>query len=132
MTKLIAFTLALAAALSGCGSTRQESAARGNDSASAGTPPRPADSLALSGPDNITVWFTAVREARSVAGETCAERALEIRRDTLRRGVPLLYTREAPTLLGRDAIRAVLYNNCAPTAAYRVDFATVSPKRREK
>jgi hypothetical protein len=125
------FALALAAVLSGCGSTRQESA-RGNDAASVATPSGPADSLALSGPDQITVWFTAAREARSAGGETCAERALEIRQDTLRRGVPLLYTREAPTLLGKDAIRAVLYNNCVPTAAYRVDFATVSPKRLEK
>lgn len=95
-------------------------------------PPRPADSLALKGPGKVEVWFTAAREAKSAAGEPCIERALEIREDTLHRGVPLLYTREAPTLLGKDAIRAVLYNNCAPTAAYRVDFATVSPKRLPK
>jgi hypothetical protein len=43
--------------------------------------------------------------------------------------VPLLYTREAPTLLDDGAMRAVLYNNCTAGAAYRVDFATVSPHR---
>jgi hypothetical protein len=41
----------------------------------------------------------------------------------------LLYTREAPTLAGNDAMRAVLYNNCIAGPAYRVDFATISPKR---
>jgi hypothetical protein len=92
-------------------------------------PPRPADSLVLEAPGGVTVWFTDAREATSAAGEPCLERALEIRSDSTQRGVPLLYTREAPTLLGEDAIRAVLYNNCAAGAAYRVDFATISPKR---
>jgi hypothetical protein len=92
-------------------------------------PPRPADSLALRAGDGWEVWFTLAREARHADGTHCVERALEFRRDTVRRGIPLLYTREAPTALGQDAIRAVLYNHCAPTAAYRVDFATVSPSR---
>jgi len=131
ISRLIRGTLALVVVLSGC-SARPESSPRVDSASVAASPPRPADSLALSGPDHVTVWFTVARPARSASGETCVERALEIRQDTLRRGVPLLYTREAPTQLGRDAIRAVLYNNCAPTAAYRVDFATVSPKRLEK
>jgi hypothetical protein len=89
----------------------------------------PADSLVLQGPGGVEVWFTLAREATSPEGEPCLERALEVRADSTSRGVPLLYTREAPTLLGDDAIRAVLYNNCAAGAAYRVDFATVSPRR---
>ncbi len=89
----------------------------------------PADSLVLEAPGGVTVWFTVAREATDSAGAQCIERALEVRVDTARRGVPLLYTREAPTLLGRDAMRAVLYNRCVPAAAYRVDFATVSPRR---
>ena len=62
----------------------------------------------------------------------CHERALEVRQDTVRRGVGLFYTREAPTRLGKDAMRGVLYNNCVPGAAYRIDFATLSPKRIDK
>ena len=69
------------------------------------------------------------RSATAADGASCLERALTIRHDTLARGVPLLYTREAPTALGKDAMRAVLYNHCAPVAAYRVAFATISPKR---
>ena len=92
-------------------------------------PPAPADSLVLEGPGGITVWFTQSRTAADSTGASCLERALEVRQDTSRRGVGLLYTREAPTLLGTDAMRAVLYNNCAPGPAYRVDFATLSPRR---
>jgi hypothetical protein len=92
-------------------------------------PPAPADSLVLEGPGGVTVWFTDAREATAPDGTPCHERALQIRQDSTRRGVPLLYTREAPVLMGKDAIRAVLYNNCEPVAAYRVDFATISPKR---
>jgi hypothetical protein len=92
-------------------------------------PPPPPDSLALVAPDGWEVWFTSQREATSAEGEPCVERALEIRRDTVRKRIPLMYTREAPTALGTDAIRAVLYNHCVPAGAYRVDFATVSPVR---
>ena len=92
-------------------------------------PPAPADSLVLEAPGGITVWFTQSRVAKDSAGIACQERALEVRQDTARRGVGLLYTREAPTLLGADAMRAVLYSNCAAGPAYRVDFATLSPRR---
>lgn len=92
-------------------------------------PPAPSDSLALEAPGGITVWFTQTREAKDSLGNSCRERALEVRQDTTRRGVGLLYTREAPTLLDQDHMRAVLYNNCAPGPVYRVNFATLSPRR---
>lgn len=93
------------------------------------TPSTPADSLVLQGPGGVEVWFTHAREATSPEGESCLERALEVRAGSARRGVPLLYTREAPILLDGDAMRAVLYHNCTAGAAYRVDFATASPHR---
>ena len=98
-------------------------------SAEAGAAPVPADSLVLRGPGDVEVWFTDARQATSPDGVPCLERALEVRAGGVGRGVPLLYTREAPTLLGDDAMRAVLYNSCTAGAAYRVDFATISPKR---
>ena len=85
--------------------------------------------MVLEAPGGITVWFTQSREAKDSSGAPCHERALEVRRDSTRRGVGLLYTREAPTLIDKDAMRAVIYNNCRPGAAYRVDFATLSPRR---
>ncbi|HKP28511.1 MAG TPA: hypothetical protein VJU15_03880 [Gemmatimonadales bacterium] len=92
-------------------------------------PPAPADSLVLEIPGGITVWFTQSRTAKDSTGKECHERALEVRQDSTKRGVGLFYTREAPTLLGKDAMRGVLYNNCIPGPAYRIDFATLSPKR---
>lgn len=89
----------------------------------------PADSMVLEAPGGVTVWFTAARPAKDSLGNPCQERALQIRRDTIRAGVPLLYTREAPTLLDSTAMRAVLYHDCSPGPSYRVDFATVSPRR---
>lgn len=116
------WALLLAACTGGSpGSATRDSAAT--------APPAPADSLVLEGPGGVTVWFTDARDATAPDGTACQERALQVRQDSTHRGVPLLYTREAPVLMGKDAIRAVLYNNCEPVAAYRVDFATISPKR---
>jgi hypothetical protein len=85
--------------------------------------------MVLEAPGGVTVWFTAARPAKDSLGNPCQERALEIRRDATRAGVPLLYTREAPTLLDSTAMSAVLYHDCSPGPSYRVDFATVSPRR---
>ncbi len=89
---------------------------------------RPADSLVLVGPRGITVWFTDVREAIGPDGVACLERALEIRTDTSRLTVPLLYTREAPTALEDTTMRAVLSKSCQPAGVYRVDYAFVRPR----
>lgn len=107
--------------------SRQDTAAAPGTQAAPETPP--ADSMVLEAPGGVTVWFTAARPAKDSLANPCQERALEIRRDTTRAGVPLLYTREAPTLLDSTAMRAVLYHDCSPGPAYRVDFATVSPRR---
>ncbi len=88
----------------------------------------PADSLVLQ-VGAIEVWFTDAREERSATGESCLERALEIREGAERRQVPLLYSREAPTPIDDTTMRAVLYRRCEPAAAYRVDYATASPRR---
>lgn len=124
-------TMSLLIALATACTPAPEAGAAGDSTAAAAaeTAAAPADSLVLEGPGGVEVWFTHTREATSLEGDPCLERALEVRSGTTSRGVPLLYTREAPTLLGDDAIRAVLYNNCAAGAAYRVDFATVSPRR---
>ncbi|MEK7380897.1 MAG: hypothetical protein AAB075_07810 [Gemmatimonadota bacterium] len=89
---------------------------------------RPADSLVLVGPRGITVWFTDVRQAIGPDGVACLERALEIRTDTSRLTVPLLYTREAPTALEDTTMRAVLSKSCEPAGGYRVDYAFARPR----
>jgi hypothetical protein len=91
--------------------------------------PRVADSLADTGPNGLEIWFTLSRPAQSPSGEWCVERGLEIRSQARRIQVPLLYTREAPTILNDSMMRAVLSTNCHTVASYRVDLRTGQPVR---
>ena len=88
---------------------------------------KPADSLALSGPAGLTIWFTLVRSSRSAAGEPCFERGLQIRQAGRRIQVPLLYTGEPPALLDDSTMRAILWTDCHPVRPYLVDLRTGRP-----
>jgi len=89
--------------------------------------PAPEDSLALRTPDGVEVWFVAGRMAQDSAGRECRERSLEIRDGSGRRGVPLLYTREAPTVLDDSSVQARIFNHCAPGERYRISLRTGRP-----
>lgn len=89
----------------------------------------PADSLALSGPGGVEIWFTLARAAHGIDGRDCQERGLEIRRAENRVPVPLLYTGEPPTLLNDTTIRAVLWTHCQPLDSYLIDLRTGRPVR---
>lgn len=89
----------------------------------------PADSLILTLGGGAEVWFTGSREARDSSGVPCIERVLEIRRDTLRRAVPLLYAREAPVALDDTLFRATLSRDCAAAGTYRVSVTDGQPHR---
>jgi hypothetical protein len=89
----------------------------------------PQDSLAMVVGDGQEVWFTLARTGRAPDGTTCVERGLEIRTGAKRLPVPLLYTREAPVLLNDSTMRAVLWTNCKPGEAYRVDLRNGRPVR---
>ena len=87
------------------------------------------DTLVLTTADGFEVWLTDARAARDSAGQTCQERSVEIRRDTLRLRVPLFYTRTAPTVLDRDHLRGELSRDCRTMAVYRIETATARPYR---
>jgi len=87
------------------------------------------DSLVLSAPGGVTVWFSEGRPATDSKGATCLERTLEIRRDSNRIKVPLLYTISAPTLANDSTLRAELAKNCHPAEAYHVDLRTGQPTK---
>ena len=114
----------LAAAMLGCG---------GGDR----TPPKarasadsvPADSLVLTAPGGVQVWFTLARRAASPDGVPCVDRTIEIRRGDTRVKVPLLYTGTAPELVNDSTLRARLSNQCQPGDAYLVDLRTGRPIR---
>lgn len=97
------------------------------DTVEAATAP---DSMVLSVDDSTSVWLAEAREATDSTGATCLERVIEIRRDTVNRRVPLLYTAEAPVLLDDTTLSAVLYRDCRPTLTYRVDLRTGYPTRK--
>ena len=119
--KVVLWSFAL---LWACGPTE-----RAQTKTSAGEATEPPDSLATSTRSGVQIWFTLSRPARSEQGESCVERGLEIRRQGRRLPVPLLYTGEAPTVINDSTMRAMLWTNCRPVTAYRVDLRTGRPMR---
>lgn len=89
----------------------------------------PADSLVLSAPGGVTVWLTEGRRGNDSTGTSCFERTIEIRRDSVRFKVPLLYTLSAPTLLDDSTIRAQISLDCRPGAGYRVGLRDAMPHK---
>ncbi len=85
------------------------------------------DSMILAVPGGRTVWLAEGREARDSAGTPCVERSVEIRTDSGRLKVPLLFVRRGPTVLDREHLRAELSRNCRVMAIYSVDLATGRP-----
>ncbi len=89
------------------------------------------DSLLLTLGSGATVWWTTGREVLGEEGTPCLERAIEIRVDTTRRLVPLLYTRTAPVALSDSVFRAALSTRCRPGGMYRVHIRTAQPEPME-
>lgn len=109
-------------------------AACGGDSRPPAPPDRPAaappaDSLALSLPNGVEIWFTASRRATSATGEPCIERVMEIRDGATRRLIPLLYTGAPPRRIDDSTIEAEIWLDCRPGNVYRVDVRTGQPVR---
>ncbi|HJS48073.1 MAG TPA: hypothetical protein VJ773_08835 [Gemmatimonadales bacterium] len=115
--------LALCLGLLGCGADPPR------DPPPPGIAAVPADSLVLALGGGAEVWLTRGREARSAAGAPCVERTLEIRRDTLRKSVPLLYALEPPVAIDDSTFRATLSRDCAAVGSYRVSATDGQPYR---
>ena len=109
--------------LAACGESAERPATAARDEA----PARPADSLALTAPGGVEVWYTLSRQGRAADGSACVDRTLEIRRGDTRIPVPLLYTGTAPELVNDTTIRARLSSNCAPGDSYLVSLRTGRP-----
>lgn len=116
----------LALLLAACGGPKD--AAGGRDSAPPAPAP-PADSLALTAPGGVEVWFTASRRATDSAGRPCVERVMEIRRASTRVAIPLLYTGSAPRLVNDSTLEAPIWLNCRPGNVYQVNLRTGQPVR---
>ncbi len=92
-------------------------------------PAAAADSLALAIGPALSVWFTDQRQDKDSAGTVCIERVLQIRRDSTRTPVPLLYTGRVPVVVDDSTIEAELWLHCRVMDRYRVDLRTGRPTR---
>jgi hypothetical protein len=90
------------------------------------------DSLAVSAPGGIDIWFTLARRGQRADGTGCVDRAIEIRHGGQRTPVPLLYTGEAPRIVNDTTARAILYTSCRPGDAYLVDLRSGRPTRERR
>lgn len=91
--------------------------------------PRPVDTLLLTTPAGIQVWFGAARTAKDSSGKPCLERVMEIRAGERVIPIPLLYTGSAPHLVNDSTIEAATWLNCRPGNLYRVSLRTGQPVR---
>lgn len=116
--------LLLLSLLMACGPAPRKSAATHTTTDSAATV-AVSDSLVAT-VSGRTLWFTMARAAQG-SGGTCLERSLEIRTDSSRQLVPLLYTREAPMPESDSTVLVHLWNDCAPGPLYRVNLRSGQP-----
>lgn len=115
--------LAIAA---GCGSRPEAAPAPPEPSAAA--PALPADTMVLVTRSGHRIWLAEGRPARDSAGTPCYERSVEIRTDSSRIKVPLLFVANPPReRAGR--LEAELSLNCRPLALYSIDLATGRPSK---
>jgi hypothetical protein len=89
----------------------------------------PPDSLVLTAPGGVEVWFTDSRTARDSSGHPCTERVMQIRRDGKRIAVPLLYTGAPPRLVNDSTVEAAIWLHCRPGNIYQVNLRTGQPVR---
>jgi hypothetical protein len=92
-------------------------------------PPVVADSLVLTMAGGATVWLAEGRRAVDSAGVACFERSVEIRRDSVKLKVPLLFTGSLPTKLTDSVFRAELFHNCRPESAYKISIRDGMPHK---
>lgn len=119
----------LAALVAGCGA-RGEPPPEGPPLADVRPlPPEPTDSMVLTVPGGVTVWLAEGRRSSDSLGTECYERTIEIRRDTTRLKVPLLYTVTVPVLLDDSTLKAELARDCRPTTSYRVGLRDGMPHK---
>ena len=92
-------------------------------------PPAVADSLVLTLAGGATVWLAEGRRAADSAGAACFERSVEIRRDSVRIKVPLLFTASLPTRVDDSTFRAELFRDCRPESAYLINIKDGMPHK---
>lgn len=125
--RLLAGPLLLAAL--GCAREQPSAAASADPAAVAQAFPTLPDSLALTAPGGVTVWFSGARIGTDSVGGSCRERGLVVVRGGVRTLVPLLMTGAAPVLVNDSTMRARIWLHCRPGNTYDVNLHTGTPTR---
>lgn len=116
--------------MAGCGrEAPPPSAAAAADSTGSAAFPTVPDSLVLTAPGGVEVWFSGARVGTDSTGATCVERGLVLVRNGARTLVPLLMTGAAPTLVNDSTLRARIWLHCRPGNTYDVNLRTGHPTR---
>jgi hypothetical protein len=89
--------------------------------------PKLPDSLALRAPDGTEIWFTDARSAKAASGEDCIERVMQLRHDSTRVAIPLLYTAEVPRMVNDTLAETHIFLNCKPGNLYRINLRNGQP-----
>lgn len=130
MTPTPLASLALVAAMLACGGGRPDADTAEAPSEDEGmVSSKLTDSLILRTPDGREVWFSGSRPARDDNGQVCVERTMQIRHDTTRVNIPLLYTGAPPILVNDSTIEAAIWLHCRPGNLYQVNLRTGLPVR---
>jgi hypothetical protein len=121
--------LALAATALSCGGGDRGDAAEAEPDDEGMISSNVTDSMILRTRAGYEVWYSGSRPARDDNGQVCVERAMQIRRDTSRINIPLLYTGAPPVLVNDSTIEAAIWLHCRPGNLYRVDLRNGLPVR---
>ena len=118
-------------AAAGCARERPaaDAGATADSAATATDFPALPDSLVLTAPNGVTVWFSGARVGTDSLGGQCMERGLVIDHGGVPTLVPLLMTGAAPTLVNDSTMRARIWLHCRPGNTYDVDLRTGTPTR---
>lgn len=129
MTRAHLLSLALAATALSCGGSDRTDAAGEEPDDEGMVTSNVTDSMILRTRAGDEVWYSGSRPARDDNGQVCVERTLQIRRDSTRINIPLLYTGAPPVLVNDSTIEAAIWLHCRPGNIYRVSLRTGSPVR---
>jgi hypothetical protein len=115
--------------LAACGAERPPAAPPVTEQGANPAYPTLPDSLVLTAPGGVEVYFSGARVGTDSTGASCMERGIVLVRGGARTLVPLLMTGAPPALVDDSTIRARIWLHCRPGNTYDVNLRTGAPTR---
>jgi predicted small lipoprotein YifL len=119
------------AALAACGRERPPAEAPTPPDTAQGSTAYPTlpDTLVLTAPGGVQVWYSGARRDADSLGAACLVRGLVLVRDSTRTLVPLLMTGVPPEVVNDTTMRARIWLHCRPGNTYDINLRTGTPTR---